>query len=94
MIQDDKKSARLETRVSPGVHALLQRAAALQGRTLSEFVIDSARLAAEAAIAGQEVIRLSLQDQARFAEALLKPKAPSAALKRAAKRHRDLVEPS
>ena len=94
MIQEDKKTTRLEARISPGVHALLQQAASLQGRTLSEFVIDSARLAAEATIAGHEVIRLSLQDQQRFASALLHPAPPGAALKKAAARHRKLVEPS
>ncbi len=94
MIHDDKKSARLDARISPSVHTLLQRAAALQGRTLSEFVIDSARLAAEATIAGHEVIRLSLQDQQRFSDALLKPTRPGAALKRASARHQKLVNPS
>lgn len=94
MIQEDKKTTRLEARISPGVYALLQQAATLQGRTLSEFVIDSARQAAEATITGHEVIQLSLQDQQRFAAALLDPTPPRAALKRAAARHRKLIEPS
>ena len=94
MIHSDKKSNRLEARIAPEVHALLQQAATLQGRTLSEFVIDSARQAAEATIAGHDVIRLSLQDQKRFADALLKPVPLQAALKKAAARHDKLVEPS
>lgn len=94
MIHEDKKSTRLEARVSPAVHALIQQAALLQGRSLSEFVIDSARQAAEATLAEHEIIRLSLQDQERFAEALIDPAPLSSALLKAAARHRDLIEPA
>lgn len=94
MIHEDKKTARLEARVSPAIHALLQQAALLQGRSLSEFVVDSARQAAEATIAEHEIIRLSLQDQERFAESLLDSVPLSSALLKAAARHRDMIEPS
>lgn len=94
MIHEDKKSTRLEARVSPAIHALIQQAALLQGRSLSEFVIDSARQAAEATLAEHEIIRLSLQDQERFAESLIDPAPLSSALLKAAARHRDLIEPA
>lgn len=94
MRHEDAKNARLEARLPESVHALLREAAALQGRSLSDFVVSSAREAAERAIAEHEVIRLSLSDQQRFAAGLTKPKAVAAPLKRAAKRHRKLVEPS
>jgi len=94
MIPDEVKTARLEARLPESVHALLREAAALQGRSISEFVVSSAREAAERAIAEHGVIQLSLADQQRFAAELLAPPAPAAALKRAAARHRDLVEPS
>jgi uncharacterized protein (DUF1778 family) len=90
----ETKGARLEARLPETLHALLKEAAALQGRSLSDFVISSAREAAERAIAEHGVIRLSLADQERFAAKLLAPGKPAAALKRAAKRHQKLIEPS
>ncbi len=41
-----------------------------------------------------EFLRLSVEDQTRFVDALIDPPAPAAALKRAAKRHSTLVKPS
>ena len=37
------KTARLEARITPDQKALLERAAALSGRTLREFVVSSAQ---------------------------------------------------
>lgn len=84
-------TARLEARISKELHETLKRAAALQNRTVTDFVITAVQEAAENVIEQTEVIRLSLTDQKVFAEALLSPpKAPSA-LKRAFARHRELV---
>lgn len=41
--QDNGRGARLEARVSPLQKSLFQRAAALSGRTPSEFVVASAQ---------------------------------------------------
>jgi uncharacterized protein (DUF1778 family) len=38
------------------------------------------------------ILRLSAEDQQRFAEALIQPPAPNAALKRAKRLHRENVE--
>lgn len=80
-------TARLEARISTDLHAMLKRAAELQGRTMTDFVVSAVQDAAQRAIEQAEVIRLSLADQQRFAEALLSPPAPSAALKRAMAKH-------
>jgi len=84
-------TARLEARISPDLHALLKRAAELQSRTVTDFVVAAVQEAAQRAIEQTEVIRLSLADQERFAAALLSPPKPAAALKRAFARHRKLV---
>jgi uncharacterized protein (DUF1778 family) len=76
-------TARLEARISTDLHAMLKRAAELQGRTMTDFVIAAVQEAAQHAIEQAEVIRLSLADQACFAQALLSPPPPSPALKRA-----------
>ena len=83
-------TARLEARISPDLHALLKRAAEIQGRTMTDFVVTAVKDAAQKAIEQAEVIRLSLADQQRFADALLSPPKPSTALKRAMARHDQL----
>ena len=82
---DTTRDARLEVRVSAAQKSLLQHAAALSGRTLSEFVVTSAQDAARQVIAEHESIRLSLEEQLTVVQALLQPPEPTARLKRAAK---------
>ncbi len=84
-------TARLEARISRDLHAMLKRAAELQGRTMTDFVIAAVQEAAQRAIEQSEVIRLSLADQERFAQALLSPPEPSPALQRAFARRRKLL---
>ncbi len=79
--------ARLEARLPASVYALLKRAAELKGRSITDFVVSAAQDAAQRVIEDDGIIRLSSEDQARFAQALLKPPAPNAALKRAMRRH-------
>ncbi|MBP7529206.1 MAG: DUF1778 domain-containing protein [Syntrophorhabdaceae bacterium] len=86
-----RSTARLEARISKELHATLKRAAALQNRTITDFVITAVQQAAENVIEQTEVIRLSLADQRCFAEALLSPPKPPPALERAFARHRELV---
>jgi uncharacterized protein (DUF1778 family) len=85
---DTTRDARLEVRVSAAQKSLLQHAAALSGRTLSEFVVTSAQDAARRVIAEHESIRLSREEQQAFVQALLRPPEPNARLKRAAKAYR------
>ncbi len=82
------RAARLEARMTTEQKALLQRAAALSGRTLSEFVLASAQEAASRVIREHEIIRLSRTEQVTFVTALLKPRAPNARLREAAAKYR------
>ena len=82
-----ERIARLEARLPASVYALIKRAAELQGRCISDFVVNAAQDAALRAIEDNGIIRLSAEDQVRFAEALINPPAPNAALKRAMRRH-------
>ena len=82
------RAARLEARVTTDQKALLQQAAALSGRTLSEFVVASAQEAAARVIRDHETIRLSRAEQLAFVNALLKPRPPSARLRKAAAKYR------
>ena len=76
-------TARLEVRISFDLHATLKRAAELQGRTMTDFVVSAVQEAAQKAIEQAEVIRLSLADQQCFAQALLNPPDPATAMRRA-----------
>ena len=84
-------TARLEARISRELHNTLKRAAALQNRTVTDFVISAVQEAAENVIENTQVLRLSLADQKRFAEALLSPPKATRALERAFRRHQELV---
>lgn len=86
------ETARLEARISTELHALLKRAAELQGRTMTDFVIDAVQIAARQVVTQADVTRLSLTDQQRFADALLDPPAPTPALSRAFARRRKLLQ--
>lgn len=82
---------RLEARLSPEQKRLLERAAALEGRSLTDFVIASAQAAATETIQRYEVIALTARDSLAFADALMQPSAPNERLLIAARRHRDLI---
>jgi len=86
-------TARLEARISTDLHAMLKRAAELQGRSMTDFVVTAVQAAAQQAIEQAEVIRLSLADQECFAQALLSPPQPTPALERAFARRRELLRP-
>ena len=79
-------TARLEARLPPEVHALLKRAAQIQERTLTDFVGSAAQEAARQTIEATEIVRLSVEDQQWFAEAILNPPEPAPALRRAFER--------
>ncbi|WP_322034366.1 DUF1778 domain-containing protein [Burkholderia sp. BCC1970] len=84
-------TTRFEARIEADVHAVIRRAAEIQGRTMSDFVVSAAREAAQRAIADAEIIRLSVADSERFAQAILSPAEPVDALKRALKHHEQLL---
>jgi uncharacterized protein (DUF1778 family) len=85
---DKSRGARLEARISVEQKTVLQHAAALSGRTLSEFVVASAQEAASRVIQEHETIRLSRSEQKAFVSALLDPPPPNARLRRAAAAYR------
>jgi uncharacterized protein (DUF1778 family) len=78
---------RLEARISRDQKLLFQRAAQLQGRTLTDFVISSAHEAAVRTVEEMQIIRLSATDSRAFAEALLNPRKPNERLRAAARRY-------
>ncbi len=94
MAQEPTRTARIEARITPDALAVIKRAAEIQGRSVSDFVVAAAREAAARTIEETQIIRLSVEDQRAFAEAILDPPEPSAALRRAFRRHRELIKES
>jgi uncharacterized protein (DUF1778 family) len=78
---------RLEARISRDQKALFQRAAELQGRSLTDFVLHSAQDAAMRTIEENQLMRLSAQDSRIVVNALLNPKKPTEKLRAAAQRY-------
>jgi uncharacterized protein (DUF1778 family) len=91
MPQRATRTARLEARITRDALAVVRRAAEIQGRSISDFVVAAAHEAAQRTVAELEIIRLSREAQERFAALLLHPPAPAPALKKAFERHRARV---
>ena len=88
----NNSSARLEARVNPEVKALWQKAAELEGRTLTDFVIASVQEAAFKVIQRHQTLKLNHEDSEAFVAALLEPPQLSEALKTAALNYRQKIE--
>lgn len=83
--------ARLEARVSPEIKALLQKAADLEGRTLTDFVVACVQAEAYRVIERNQTLKLSVEDSEAFVDALLNPPQPNGALKAAAIRYEQVM---
>jgi uncharacterized protein (DUF1778 family) len=88
------RTARVEARCSPEALKVLKRAAEIQGRSLSDFVVAAAEEVAHRTIEETQIIRLSVEDQRLIAEALLNPPEPTPALRRAFERYHRLIKES
>lgn len=82
------RSERLEARVTPYQKGLIERAAALQGRSVTDFVLSSVQEAAQRAIDDYQRIDLSVKDAEAFVEALLNPKPVNDRLRETIRRYR------
>jgi uncharacterized protein (DUF1778 family) len=91
MPQQASRTARIEARIAPDALLVVKRAAELQGRSISDFVVAAAQEVATRTIDEAQLIRLSIEDQRRFVDLLAKPPALAPALKRAKKAHRRLI---
>ena len=87
MPQQANRTARIEARIAPDALRIVRRAAELQGRSISDFVVAAAQEVAHRTIDEAQVIHLSVEDQQRFVELLLNQPVLAPALKRAKKAH-------
>jgi uncharacterized protein (DUF1778 family) len=83
------KTYRFDARLNEEQKLLIQRAADLEGRTMTDFVLHSARVAAESAIEKRALLILTARETESFAKAMLRPRNPGPALRKAAREYRE-----
>ena len=88
---ETSRTARVEARIAPDALAVVRRAAELQGRSISDFLVAAAVKDAHRTIEDAQIIRLSIDDQHRFADLLLTPPPLAPAMKRALKPRKRLI---
>lgn len=81
MSQPVRKDDIIQIRAPAETKAMLNRAAALRGQKLSEFMLDSARRRAEEAILDQRVFFVDDKTHAAFLKILDAPPAPNKGLR-------------
>ena len=74
------ESARINLRTSPEAKALIERAAAVMGSTVSSFMLQNAYEAATRVLNQRDILTLSDQDRNLFLNALANPQEPTQAL--------------
>jgi len=94
MPSEPNRTARIEARIAPDALAVVRRAAELQGRSVSDFVVSAAQEAAARTIEEAQIIRLSVEDQRAIATAILNPPPLAPAMERAIARHRKIISAS
>jgi uncharacterized protein (DUF1778 family) len=89
VVRSRVRGERLETRVTADQKTLIERAAALQGRTLTDFVLTSLQDAARRAIEEHQRLDLSIRDSQAFVQALINPKPVNDRLRETVRRYRE-----
>ena len=85
------KRGRIHLRLDEKTKRRLERAAAYEETSITDFVLDNAVAAADRVIDARETVTLSAKDWDIFHDALLDPPAPNKKLKDAARRYRERI---
>jgi uncharacterized protein (DUF1778 family) len=82
------RNERLEARITAEQKLLIEQAAALQGRSVTDFVLTSVQDAARRAIEDHQRLDLTIRDRQAFVEALINPPSVNDRLRETARRYR------
>lgn len=82
------RGERLETRVTADQKRLIEHAAALQGRSVTDFVLTSLQDAARRAIEEHQHLELSVRGSQAFVQALVEPQPINERLRDTIRRYR------
>jgi len=83
---------RITARVPHSTRTIIERAAAIYGATISQFIVQASVERANRVLHSMEMVKLSSQDAQAFIEALTKPPMPNKKLQEATRAHKRLVE--
>jgi len=83
------RGERLEARLTTEQKRLVERAAALEGRTVTDFVLSSVQEAARRTIDQHQRLKLSARDSEAFVDALLNPQPAGERLRETIRRYRE-----
>lgn len=86
------KDDRISIRTPPELKRMLIAAAAVSNISMTDFLLNAARKAAEAVLAESRQITLSQQEWDRFMDLLDNPPPPNVALYAAMKRQQSLLD--
>jgi uncharacterized protein (DUF1778 family) len=87
------KTERIEARVDPSAREMICAAAELEGCSVSDFLVASAKERAERTLQRSRVIQLTEESQRRFAEHILNPPKPNEAFKEAMAEYERMIDP-
>ena len=84
------RGERLEARITADQKSLIEHAAALQGRSVTDFVLSSVQEAARRAIEEHQRLDLSVRDSKAFVDALVNPQPVNDRLRETVRRYREI----
>jgi len=100
LVKDDKpkprrpKTFRFDARLSEDQKILIQKAADLEGRTMTDFVLRSAEAAAEKTLEDRSMLVLTARETEAFVDAILNPPEPGPVLREAFRRYKRMTKKS
>ena len=89
---DTVRSERINLRLSETAKRRIERAASVEGKTVSAFIVSSALENAEKTVRRHETIALAREDATRFFDTLSDPPPPNDRLRAALEEHARRVD--
>ncbi|MCX5880370.1 MAG: DUF1778 domain-containing protein [Deltaproteobacteria bacterium] len=90
--ENESANDRITARVPHATRPIIERAAAIYGATINQFIVQAAVERANEVLQSAETINLSTRDAKTFLDALAKPPQPNEILLEAVCAHASLVE--
>jgi uncharacterized protein (DUF1778 family) len=85
------KAYRFDARLNEEQKTLIQRAADLEGRTMTDFVLHSAEQAAERTIQQRTLLIMNARESEAFVNVIFNPPEPGSVLRKAAQQYKDIT---
>jgi uncharacterized protein (DUF1778 family) len=85
------KAYRFDARLNEEQKVLIQKAADLEGRSMTDFVLHSAEAAAERTIEERAMLILSVRETEAFVNSIFHPAEPGAVLRAAARHYKKTI---